>query len=743
MSSQIQQASDSFKRKGDSSQKPEEGKSAETKSPDTTKANEGSSEPVKSHSEEKTASKRKESSSQKQKTRRSERTSSRSGGSRGRRRSSQEPQAPSVAVADSETRGKGVIRSIGAFGFSTGAHVVMLVALGMILVKDIQRTAAPEVVVANVVEEVPDEEELKIELEEDLKEVTELTSDPITSASVSGLAGSAPTRAEQPTMDRQLVDNLNPVPVNVASPASAVPSTTSMIREVPAGSFGESRAIVDDYQQAMDRITQEILWALDRSDVLVVWVFDQSESMKDDQREIRQRINKVYTELGLTEKSQGEHLLTAVTSYGRGFIQHTRRPTADLDLVREAIDKVPIDPSGKEMMTQAIGTSIAKHRQYARRGRRQMMVVVVSDESGDQQSNHKYLENAIAEAKSADCRCYFLGRESVFGYPYVHISWKHPQTNHTHWLPVDRGPETAFIEQLQTNGFRRRYDAFPSGFGPYEQTRIARETGGIFFMLPSLESKLVRGEKRKYELEAMQSYKPDLRSRLEVVQDRTKLRALIWKVVNDLNPYNEQVQKVIELRHSFSPKPDVFLKQVAQEQTKAKLYLNYLAAAQKAMEDGVELRNQETSPRWRANYDLIYAQIVAYQARVYEYGAYLEYFKKNPKVVPFRKTVNKKVKTLNHWHIHTQRPTLTGEISEPYIKKSSELFQEVMSKHPGTPWAARAQWELRRGFGVGLHEVYWGPRPKLGAWGSTYSHPQSLTDNLLESRCECGKSVFA
>ena len=121
------------------------------------------------------------------------------------------------------------------------------------------------------------------------------------------------------------------------------------------------------------------------------------------------------------------------------------------------------------------------------------------------------------------------------------MRWVHPQTQHVHWLPIDRGPETAFVEQLQTDGFHRRYDAHPSGFGPYECSRLGRETGGIFFMLPSLETNLVHGQKRNYDMEA--PYFPDLRSRLEVKADidRSPLRTMLEKVIYDLNPYNPQV----------------------------------------------------------------------------------------------------------------------------------------------------------------------------------------------------------
>ena len=46
------------------------------------------------------------------------------------------------------------------------------------------------------------------------------------------------------------------------------------------------------------------------------------------------------------------------------------------------------------------------------------------------------------------------------------------------------------------------FQSHPSGFGPYEQTRMARETDGIFFMLPSPEVNLVGRDNRKYELAA-------------------------------------------------------------------------------------------------------------------------------------------------------------------------------------------------------------------------------------------------
>jgi hypothetical protein len=389
-------------------------------------------------------------------------------------------------------------------------------------------------------------------------------------------------------------------------------------------------------------------------------------------------------------------------------MQHTQRPTFDRGEIRAAIAEVPNDPSGEEMTCSAVLQAIATHRQYAQKTRRQMALILVTDESGNRQDNDSQLERAIAEAKAARCKLYVLGREAVFGYPYAYMRWIHPQTLRHHWLQIDRGPETAFVEQLQTDGFHRRYDAHPSGFGYYECTRMGRETGGIFFMLPSLEVNLVHGQKRNYDMEA--PYFPDLRTKLEVKADidASPLRSMLEKVIYDLNPYNPEAQKIIEMQVEFPRELPQFISAARLQQGKAIVYLDYLARAEKTVAKMENLRKQEPSPRWQANYDLLYAQLVAYQARMYEYGATLEDFIKNPRVAPLHRPPNL---THVHWDIHTRQPLRTGDVVKPYVERASAMFRDVIANHPSTPWAARAEFELQRGFGCELVPDYDGPHP--------------------------------
>ncbi len=629
------------------------------------------------------------------------------------------------------------LRSMTCTGTSALIHMVGMILAALIFRGAVQmaKPKTPTFEVAEISEYAELEKTLNVELEPQLAMLRERTealqsSSPVVGAAGGSLSGggggsgggvragsgSGSGPGGVPIFDASLLNT-----VSTGSGAGGIggimmgmPSGSRLIVEAPDGQIGDARAVVGTYEEALDRLTQEFLWMLDKSDVMVVWLFDQSESMKDDQKEIRERFEHVYDQLGLVSSKTNDALETAVCSFGSTFAVHTRSPTADRNTIRTAIDKVPSDKSGKELLCSAVQQAISVHRGYALGSRRQMALVVVTDESGDQVDNNSNLERAIAEAKSAHCKVFVLGREAVFGYPYAFLRWKHPQTERIHWLQIDRGPETAFVEQLQTNGFHRRYDAHPSGFGAYECARLGQETGGIFFLLPSLETNLVQGQKIDYDLEAMRPYVPDMRSRLENKSDidASPLKTMLTKVIYDLNPYHPAAAKVIVMRTDFAIDPQQFAAQARQEQGKAIVYLDYLARAEKEVEKLGSARRQEASPRWQANYDLVYAQIVAYQARMYEYGAALEDFIKKPKTAAKTRPPN-----LLHidWDVTTVQPIRTGEKVQPYIDRATAMFKRIALEHAGTPWAARAQDELRRGFGIELVPDYDAPdRPYSG-----------------------------
>lgn len=570
-------------------------------------------------------------------------------------------------------------------------HLVCLITLGLWITAGVEQVRLPMVplVVHQATEDDAEPELETVFLDEKLTPGSQWTF----------LAVNVPDPGSDDRIpnDLRLPELVNSPQAMPELPKDAVAGLKDLLGKAPSGLPGRSQALVDDYNQAMDRITQEILRALAEGKVLVVWCFDQSESMKDDQQEIRARLERVYAELGLSEAASGDVLMTAVTSFGEDFVAHTERPTTDLEVIRDAIDAVPVDASGEEMMCNAVLQSIALHEEYAKRQNRQMVLIVVSDESGNREENDAYLEATISRALAAECRVYVLGREAVFGYPYARLRWVHPQTGRVHQLPMDRGPETAFLEVLQSDGFQPRSDAHPAGYGPYAQSRLAWRTGGIFFMLPSVETDLVGGERRRYDPVVMQSYRPDLRSREEVLIDgqRNPLRALVWKIVNDLNPQRPEVAKMMEFRQRFSANMAEFRRQAREAGAKAELYFAGLGRGIKELDAQQRARDREDSPRWQANYDLIRAQLVAYAARVYLYRTALDAAAKKLIVTPAMLPPDKR---LVAWRIreHTEAPI--DSTAAKMLERSRELYLAVVENHRGTPWAARAEWELKRNF---------------------------------------------
>lgn len=601
---------------------------------------------------------------------------------------------------------------------SAAVHFVLILLLGLWITPQLVR---PKVQILEASVEERSLEEVVQRLDKNLKPATQLAPSSSASANASSIAMASMSQATQvaaPKLNTTVVDRPTAVHVDVGAVNVFTTAGSTFAASVPQGTLGEALTAADGYGEAMDRLTQEILNKLARGKVLVVWVFDQSLSMKDDQAEIRDRIEKVYEELGLSSAARGDALWTGVVSYGKDFAVHTPKPTTFLKEIKTAIDAVPVDESGEEMMCQAVGQAVANFRQFSGAGGgRQMMIVLVSDESGNPDDNQRSLEPTIKTCKDAKAGVYVLGREAVFGYPFAHMNWTvsrpavggGPPLTRDYVVAVDRGPETPMVEMLQTEGFQRRFDAHPSGFGPYEQVRLARETGGMFLMLPSPEIATFRRDDTVFDIEAMRPYLPDLRSRDQYAHERdySPNRALLWKVVNDLNPYKPEIGRYINLAQRFDGDRATWTRQMDAEIAKARQYVLYLDAAERALRDSRNLRDREKEPRWRAHYDLMLAQVVAYKARVYEYGAYLTNFKVNPK--PFDPPTANRV--LGRWDLRERGATVADKVTKPLVEDATNQFRAIMAEYDGTPWASRAAYELSRGFGIDLVPIYFNPNP--------------------------------
>jgi hypothetical protein len=145
--------------------------------------------------------------------------------------------------------------------------------------------------------------------------------------------------------------------------------------------------------------------------------------------------------------------------------------------------------------------------------------------------------------------------------------------------------------------------------------------------------------------------------------------------------------------------------------------LGVFEQAIKHLERVKPLRDREPSRRWRANYDLVLAQLYWYQLRLFEYGIGMDQFVRLE--LAGRITNNRKH---NRWFVREdgRRMVLPDEKNQKRFKVTPEelkakrrfalaRLRDVEERHAGTPWASRARWESRRPFGVTFGSFYQAP----------------------------------
>ncbi|MFN7805323.1 MAG: vWA domain-containing protein [Planctomycetaceae bacterium] len=484
--------------------------------------------------------------------------------------------------------------------------------------------------------------------------------------------------------------------------------------------LGEPGALVEGYGPALDRLTQELARLMRQNKILVVWLFDESESMRDDQKDLQGRIQRVYEELKLFKEDVPEDvMLSAVVSFGKDLHFQTprKKPTSDVPTILKAIDAIPVDKTGRENTCGALESVLDEYRGYTGAGRRRVVIVLISDESGD---DGERVEEVRKKAVGSRTPIYILGRESVFGYLYGHVRWVHPQTNQTHYLPIRRGPETPYAEQLPFDGLRRRLDGTMSGFGPYEQVRLARDTGGIFFLLPNEEQNLNDFEARKYAALDLKEYLPDLESRRTYAAERDKspFRKAVWEVISLLNPFDDKNREMeIPIDAWYPRDPGQAASAVQPTLARCRQTFLKLTEAERRLQAVRALRDREPSRRWRANYDLILGQLMAYRVRLFQFGLALEQFSKTLPTQFQNAQSNEWGAALGAGEMlrpdaaQLKQGGVTLEDLERARHSALEQFLLVQKEHPNTPWAQRAQWEAGRGYGMRFVERYVAPPP--------------------------------
>ncbi|MDP6353962.1 MAG: VWA domain-containing protein [Planctomycetota bacterium] len=402
--------------------------------------------------------------------------------------------------------------------------------------------------------------------------------------------------------------------------------------------------------------------------VLLVWLIDASVSMTDDQQAIKEHISKMDRKF--REQEGAGNLKQAIIQFG-SEPKKWLEPTEDLDLVMEAFDHIEANEPGtaENVMTALI--YCAQEFRNIRRGKK--VVILVDDDSGD---DGHLTEKAFQELRRSKMTTYIINRMCPFQSSEVSEPFKYTDENGDIWEgtgTVRRGPETARPEiyELGYGGISSwRKGSIPSGFGIYDQSRVAYRTSGAYYILDS-DPEQEKAMRELYDWELMERYSPELCSRNEY--DARTARNVFKRSLELITNQWDSVRAP-----GGGMPPDAItqnLKACKDKLEQVDEILDYME--KRVIVPDSRLSSITRNRRWVANADLMYAflQLAKYRLRQYYLGFRL-FLKENEGKIPKD-------------HVISARPRQKPIESKYEAQDRADAIASIRSlanRHPRTPW---------------------------------------------------------
>lgn len=472
---------------------------------------------------------------------------------------------------------------------------------------------------------------------------------------------------------------------------------------------------------AVDRLTAEIAASLEQRPTLVVWVFDQSVSLSAQRKEIAERLDRVFDELGANGSSANTPDLTNIVfAYGKQVTPVVIKPTRECSEVVDAIKSIPVDDSGVEMTFTAIADA-AKSAKTARgsQPRRNVMIIAFTDEVGNDQ---QFADQVATFCRVQSMRVFVVGVPAPFGRQQVQVRFVEfdPKYAGEDQFPVvDQGPETLHPEFVRVHSGKDSDEPMDSGFGPFSLSKLCYETGGIYFCVHANRSvggrvsdtaPMASRLRYFFDPEIMRAYRPEYLSSSQIdrlISENRAKRALV-----DAARASE-VSPMPSPRMVFPREDEAkFAMLLGEAQKTAAVLAPKIDALYALLSAGQADREKmpQEDRRWRAGYDLAIGRVIAAKVRVDAYNIMLAQAKtgmkfKNPKNDTWKLAPSDSVSNV-------------GSQTEKLAAQARTYLERVVNDHPETPWALIAREELSSPMGYVWEESYTGVNaPKMAAAG--------------------------
>ncbi len=483
---------------------------------------------------------------------------------------------------------------------------------------------------------------------------------------------------------------------------------------------------------AVDRLSLDIARSLEDGPTCVCWVFDQSVSLAGQRQEIAARLDRVFRELQVDEQGGLPTGLTnMVLAYGQRFKFITDRPTSLSADVIAAIRGIEVDNSGLEQTFTAIQAAAERLNSNPGAGRRNSMVIVFTDEVGDDQL---MADRVAARCRRLDTPVYVVGVPAPFGRRFIEMKYVEFDPSYAsaeEWAVVEQGPETLFPESVRIGSTAVADEAIDSGFGPFSLSKLCYQTGGIYIAVHANRDATGRVNDRMtaamssriryfFDPEAMRDYQPDYVSATKLKQklnaNRAKQALVEAATATNLSPMESP--ETVFPRKSEGELANL----LTLAQRTAAVLQPRIDAIHRVLLSGLKDRDAIEEKRWRAGYDLGMGRVLALKVRTDAYNLMLAQAKagmqfQNPKS--------------DTWVLRPSSEVRVGSQTERLAEQARSILQRVVHEHPGTPWAFIAEKELQAPLGYRWDEIHTGindPPPPRPAANNNNNPPMPRDD---------------
>jgi hypothetical protein len=498
---------------------------------------------------------------------------------------------------------------------------------------------------------------------------------------------------------RPMVQPKQPVAASQRSATAERKPTAHIVRNSTAAVPSASRSIGRAEELAVKKITTVINQSLELGPTLVVWILDRTPSAQEMVADVAAAAANYYQSSEVREISAGENhpLLTAMVGFDDQVEFLVDPPTSDVQRALAAFDALRPSSSNREMPFTATKQALEKYLPLRTAQRREIVLVVVTDEAGD---DAKIVDELVEPLRKNAIPVYVIGLPAPWGQVNpLAANPKAVEPAKDDSIPT-LGPESLLSERVDLDNWNARYtntSLVDSGFGPFALERLCRASRGQFIALrPGLgfgyrgvsARTWPTGDELRFEDNVASKYAPDYVSEAgyRKLLAENKARAALCEAARQPKVAVEGTPGA----HFPKGAEAKMAKQFSAAQQFAARNLPPIDGLYSVLIKGESDRPKLTSPRWQAEFDLALGRVLANKARLDGYNSMIAVLKRGK---TFQKPESKE------WVLEPADNFETESTIKKMAEKAKTYLDRVVQEHPGTPWAKIAEEELKTPLG--------------------------------------------